>query len=159
MSLLRSQDIDERAAHDHQENESRLMRVTTSRKPSDGTRRLARTLAKFLAIPYVTRGKLSLDRDHVWLVVVEKYGNPSGFEKRAQNSDETFPFRLSVERRISSKKRERPVIVGRSDMAMYLARFFDLDVNIETNAKRIIMVSDDHLDFVDNGEMILKLLI
>ena len=162
MSLLWSQDPDERAANDHQKNESRVMQVTTSRKPSDGTRRLARTLAEFLVHPYITRGKLSLDRDSDWIVVVEKYGNPSGFERRTEEGDLIFPFRLSFERRIPRTKRERPVIVGRSDTAKYLASFFDLDIDNgdkEIKAKRVIKVSDNHLDFIVNGEMILKLLI
>ncbi|MGA9098057.1 MAG: hypothetical protein WB392_03910, partial [Methanotrichaceae archaeon] len=71
------------------------MKVTTSRDPSAKARRLGKTVARFLSIPYINRGKLNLSDEEQWLVVVEDHGNPTGLIKRTAMGEELLTFKLS----------------------------------------------------------------
>jgi hypothetical protein len=133
------------------------MRVTTSRKPSPGTRRLAKTLATFLGRSHVTRGKLNLNSDDVWLVVAEQHGNPGSLVKRMPIGEEMLSFTVSFEKRVQKLKRDQPVVVGSSKRAEDLARFFDLNWDPTGKATRIIKVTDERLEFIDQEEIILRL--
>lgn len=133
------------------------MRVTTSRKPSPGTRRLAKTLATFLSLPHVTRGKLRLDSGDVWLVVAEQHGNPGALVKRMPTGEEKFSFTVSFTKRVQKLKIDHPVVVGTSKRAEDIAWFFGLDWYSTSKATRIIGVTDGRLEFIDREDVILRL--
>jgi len=133
------------------------MQVTTSRKPSPKTRRFAKILAGFLAVPYVARGKRRLDTDEVWMVVVEMHGNPEGLIKRSSGEEVTFRFAISSERPIQKLKRRKPKVLGPSDEALPVAQFFDLEWASDAEVPRAIKLSHGAMEFVDRGETIIRL--
>jgi hypothetical protein len=134
------------------------MRFTTSRRPSPGTRRLARILASFLGADYMTRGKSGLDdEDEVWMVVVEGHGNPMGLARRHCGEEKILRFAVSVEGESKRLKMNRPVVVGAGKAARDLAEFFGLDFSPEGAAERVIRVEDGWIDFVDDEELMLRL--
>lgn len=133
------------------------MKVTTSRKPSPGTRRFAKTLATFLGLPYVTRGKSNLDPDEVWFVVVERHGSPSGIEKRTGGAEETLSFTISAAKRIQKLKTRRPWVVGTFGMSRSVAGFFSLEWDPEDRAERTIRVTGELMEFKDGEDTILRL--
>jgi hypothetical protein len=133
------------------------MRFTTSRRPSPPTRRLARTLARYLGVDYMTRGKSGLDDDGVWMVVVEGDGNPTGIARRSRGEEEVFRFTLSFEGGSKRLKMAKPVVVGAGKDARDLAEFFGLDHAAEAAAGRAIRVGGGFVDFVDGEDLILRL--
>ena len=133
------------------------MRFTTSRRPSPGTRRLARILASFLGAGYMTRGKSGLDDEEVWMVVVEGHGNPMGLARRHCGEEKVLRFALSVEGESKRLKMNRSVVVGTGKAARDLAEFFGLDWASEGAAERVIRVGDGRIDFVDGEDLILRL--
>jgi len=158
MPLLRSQNIDEGAADYCQEDESclRPMKVTTSRDPSAKARRLGKTIAGFLSIPYVNRGKLSLNDDESWLVVVEDHGNPTGLVKRTATGEELLTFKLSSEPAAKKFKKLMPSVTGKKERADRIAGFFELALSTEPS-DRFISVASGQIDFINGGEIILRL--
>jgi hypothetical protein len=135
------------------------MKVTTARDPSVKARRLAKALAYFLTVPYVTRGKQSLSINDTWLVVVESYGNPSGLIKRIGEEETRLDFSISIEpKRNQSKQKNRsePVIVGYGEKARSIADFLELRICDESQ-DRSIVVSSGELAFMDSGKIIIKL--
>ena len=162
LSLLWPQDPYEGAADHGQEDESSLtkLKVTTSRDPSQRTRRLGKALARFLAVPYVNRGKQGLG-DESWIVVVEDHGNPTGFIKRSGELEEMLGFTVSIEPQTRQLKSIRPSVVGTSDDARAVAEFFDLDLlngsSSPDDIQRYILAAPGHLDFIDGEETIIRL--
>jgi rRNA maturation protein Rpf1 len=132
------------------------MIVTTSREPSARTRRVAKTLARFLSLPYVNRGKQSLRDDETWMLVVENHGNPQGFIKRTPEEEVVMNFTLSGEPKVKSMKKMVPVVQGINEEAMPVARFFDLDTS-ERSAPRAIIAVLGSIEFVDEGVPIMRL--
>ncbi len=156
---MRPPNIDEGAADNGQEDESGLMKVTTSRDPSAKARRLGKTVARFLSIPYVNRGKQSLDDAEPWLVVVEDHGNPTGLVKRTEDVEELLAFTLLSDTWPRQFKKILAVAVGQKDEAAPIAKFFELGWSEmpESALKRIIVVASGQIDFVDEGEIVLRL--
>jgi hypothetical protein len=151
---LRAQDSDERAAHNGQEDESRLMLLTTSRDPSSKARRFARALGSFLSLPYVNRGKQGLGGEETWLVVIEDHGNPAGLIKRAGVEAEQLSFRLSIEpdgRRLAGGAAK---VAGKGTIASTIAQFFELELTgeIAPARGRIIWVAPNTIEFMDDGQ-------
>lgn len=132
------------------------MIVTTSREPSARTRRVAKTLARFLSLPYVNRGKQSLRDDETWMLVVENHGNPQGFIKRTPEEEVVMNFTLSGEPKVKPMKKMVPVVQGINEEAMPVARFFDLDTS-ERSATRAIIAVPGSIEFVDEGVSIMRL--
>lgn len=139
------------------------MKVTTSRKPSAKARKLGKVLAGFLFVPYITRGKQGLDEEETWLVVVEDHGNPTGLVKRFRDHAETLKFTVSSE--ISSRhlKSIRPLVTGEEEDALHVACFFGLLRHLmpasahDSASGRSMKVASGQIDFVDEGETILRL--
>ena len=88
------------------------MKVTTSRDPSAKARRLGKTVARFLSIPYINRGKLNLSDEEQWLVVVEDHGNPTGLIKRTAMGEELLTFKLSSDPETRLFKKLIPSVTG-----------------------------------------------
>lgn len=132
------------------------MIVTTSREPSARTRRVAKTLARFLSLPYVNRGKRSLRDDETWMLVVENHGNPQGFIKRTPEEEVVMNFTLSGAPKVKPMKKMVPVVQGINEEAMPVARFFDLDTS-ERSALRAIIAVPGSIEFVDEGVPIMRL--
>lgn len=132
------------------------MIVTTSREPSAKTRRIAKTLARFLSLSYVNRGKQSLGDDETWMVVVENHGNPQGFIKRTPEEEIIMNFTLSGEPKEKPMKNMVPVVQGIKEEAIPVARFFDLDVS-EGSAPRAIVATLGSIEFMDDGAAIMRL--
>lgn len=135
------------------------MRFTTSRRPSPGARRLARTLARFLCSEYMTRGKSGLneDEEEVWMVVVEENGKPAGLARRGRGEEKVLRFAAFVEGESKRMKTRRPVVVGTGKLPSEVAEFFGLDISPEADAGRKIRVRDREIDFVDGEELIVRL--
>lgn len=135
------------------------MRFSTSRRPSPGARRLARTLARFLGSEYMTRGKSGLDEDEgeVWMVVVEEHGSPAGLARRSQGEERVLRFAALIEGESKRMKTIRPVVVGTGKLLREVAEFFDLDILPEAEARRAIKVRDHEIDFVDGEDLIVRL--
>lgn len=139
------------------------MKITTSRKPSAKARKLGKVLAGFLCVPYITRGKQGLDEEETWLVVVENHGNPTGLVKRSGDHAETLEFTISSE--ISSRrlKAMRPLVTGKEEDALEIASFFGLQLCLmpafacDPIDGRSMKVASGQIDFVDEGETILRL--
>lgn len=133
------------------------MKVTTSRDPSDRARRLGKALARFLSVPYVTRGKKSLGGDEAWIVVVEGHGTPNGLIKRMGEKEEILNFKVSSasEPKVQRMKAIRPVAVGDGR----IAEFFEVDLSEGPcpGISRVIRAEDSQLKFVDDGDLILGL--
>jgi hypothetical protein len=128
------------------------MKVTTSRDPSAKARRLGKALAAFLCVPYVNRGKQSLDLDDVWLIVVEEHGNPRGVKKRSGDEEELLAFKLAIEPTSMHLRKIVPIVTGERDDAFPIARFFDLNWSDEQFSDRAIVIVSGQMDFVDDGE-------
>jgi len=156
MPLLRSQNTDEGAADHGQEDESSLMKITTSRDPSAKARRLGKVLASFLSLPYINRGKLSLSGEEPWLVVVEDHGNPTGLIKRTAIGEELLAFTLSSDPEAKQFKRLMPTVKGSAKETGRVASFFELMQSAEPT-KRFINVAPEYIDFINEGEIILRL--
>ncbi len=134
------------------------MRFTTSRRPSPGARRLARTLASFLCADYMTRGKSGLDDEgEVWMVIVEGHGNPTGLARRSCGEEKVISFTLSIEGESKRLKMKKPLVVGTGKSARDVAEFFGLDLVPGGVAERKIRVVDHRIDFVDGEDLILRL--
>jgi rRNA maturation protein Rpf1 len=129
------------------------MLVTTSRDPSAKARRFGRALASFLALPYVNRGKSSLDESQIWLIVVEDHGNPSGLVKRFQGTEELLAFKLISDPDAGRMKQTKAVVTGVREDALPVARFFELEWQEEAKADqvRILAVTSKQMDFIDRG--------
>jgi U3 small nucleolar ribonucleoprotein protein IMP4 len=132
------------------------MIVTTSREPSARSRRVAKTLARFLSLSYVNRGKRSLEDDETWMVVVENHGNPQGIVKRTPEEEIVMNFDLSGEPKEKPLKKMVPVVQGIKEEAMPVARFFDLDTS-DGPALRAIIAAPGSIEFVDEGVPIMRL--
>lgn len=134
------------------------MKVTTSRDPSAKARRLGKLIARFLSLPYVNRGKQGLDDEEPWLVVVEDHGNPTGLVKRTGEGEEMLTFTLSSDPQSRQFRKLLPVVVGQKDEAAPIAKFFELgwSAGPEPAQKRIIVASGQ-IDFVDGGEVVLRM--
>jgi|WetSurMetagenome_2_1015567.scaffolds.fasta_scaffold574436_2 rRNA maturation protein Rpf1 len=130
------------------------MQVTTSRDPSAKARRLGKALASFLSIPYANRGKQSPGDDDTWLVVVEDHGNPRGLVKRAQGSQEQLLFKMVLEPVKGRSKKLVPVVTGKMEEALPIARFFELEwqESLAQPSRRALVVASGEIDFVDENE-------
>jgi hypothetical protein len=139
------------------------MKITTSRDPSAKARKLGRLLAAFLSVPYITRGKQRLDEKETWLVVVEGHGNPTGLAKRFEDQAETLAFTIISEAVAKSRRLKslHPMVTGKKDDALPIARFFELEwlekPPSDTAIGRNIKVASGQIDFVDEGETIFRL--
>ncbi len=132
------------------------MKVTTSRDPSAKARRLGKFIAGFLSLPYINRGKLSLSGDEPWLIVVEDHGNPSGLIKRTGLGEELLAFKLSSDPVAKRFKKQIPIVTGSANEARSAASFFELKQSLEP-AGRFIKAETEHIDFINEGEVILRL--
>jgi rRNA maturation protein Rpf1 len=135
------------------------MKVTTSRDPSVKARRLAKTLARFLTLPYITRGKQNLDPTETWLIVVERHGNPNGLIKRYEGEERELTFSVPMEpqsSQIRKLKKIMPVITGVKEEAKSVAEFFELRWSPDAIG-RIIVVGHERIDFLNEGETVLRL--
>lgn len=120
-------------------------------------RRFSKALARFLSVPYVNRGKQSLDPDQTWIMVAEKDGNPSSLIKRRGDREDRLEFKILFESSPTKMlKRDRPVVAGSGDEGS-IAEFFDLDCYTEPGSSRIISVGPGRLEFLDQGELVLRL--
>lgn len=130
------------------------MLLTTSRDPSSKARRFARALASFLSLPYVNRGKQSLEEDETWLVVMEDHGNPAGLSKRSKERVEQLSFRLSGEPEARRLKSSVPKVAGKGTVSLPIAQFFELEWLCEALPAqgRVIWVAPNTIDFIDEGQ-------
>lgn len=130
------------------------MQVTTSRDPSAKARRLGKALASFLSVPYANRGKQSPGEDDTWLVVVEDHGNPRGLVKRSNGVEEQLCFKIVLEPAKGRSKRLVPVVTGKAEEALPIARFFELEwqESLAHAPGRALVVASGQIDFVDEDE-------
>jgi len=135
------------------------MFVTTSRDPSSKARRFARTLASYLSLPYVNRGKQRPGEDETWLVVVEDHGNPAGLVKRTSEKVERLSFQLSGDTQARRLKKDVPKVVGEGTVALPIAQFFELEWLGEAvpTQGRIIRAASGNIDFMDEGQAVFRL--
>jgi len=87
------------------------MILTTSRKPSKKTRRLAKVLARFMNWKYLNRGKMSLDELTTFnkiAIIEEIKGNPA-ILKIYQNGKNTLKIRFNVSNINKIKMDDSPV--------------------------------------------------
>ncbi len=92
------------------------MLLTTSRKPSRKTRRLAKVLSRFLNWRYVNRGKMNLEKvfslDRDVAIIEEIKGNPA-ILRIYRNSKEYFRIRFNVSNIRKIKMDDStPVVIG-----------------------------------------------
>ncbi|MDD1758510.1 MAG: hypothetical protein LUQ22_07260 [Methanotrichaceae archaeon] len=135
------------------------MKVTTSRDPSVKARRLAKALARFLSLPYVTRGKRNLNLTETWLVVVESHGNPNGLIKRYEDEERELTFSVSMEpqaSQIRKLKKIMPIITGVEEEAKSIAEFFELRWSPDAIG-RILVIGHERIDFLNDGQTVLRL--
>jgi len=132
------------------------MKVTTSRDPSAKARRLGKIIARFLSIPYVNRGKLGLSDDEPWLVIVEDHGNPTGLIKRTAMGEELLAFTLLSDPLPRQFKELMPSVAGIKKDANPIAKFFELEFSTEPT-RRFINIEPGRIDFINEGEVILRL--
>ena len=133
------------------------MLVTTSRDPSAKARRLGKALASFLSAPYVNRGKQSPGDDDTWLVVVEDHGNPRGLVKRSNGLEEQLSFKVALEPEPAKGRSKKivPVVTGKAEEALPIARFFGLEWQeplAQHAPGRALVVASGQIDFVDEDE-------
>ena len=133
------------------------MQVTTSRDPSAKARRLGKALASFLSVPYANRGKQSPGEDDTWLVVVEDHGNPRGLVKRSNGVEEQLCFKVALEPETARGRSKKivPVVTGRAEEALPIARFFELEWQepLAHAPKRALVVASGQIDFVDEDAL------
>ena len=137
------------------------MFITTSRDPSAKARRFARTLASFLSIDYINRGKQRPDREDVMLVVTEDHGNPAGLDKRSFKGEEKLIFRLSGEiqgRRLQLAAAE-VAVVGEKEIALPVACFLEKEWMPEAGRAqgRRILVEPGIIEFLDGDNACIRL--
>lgn len=132
------------------------MRVTTSREPSARTRRVGKTLARFLSLPYVNRGKQNLGGEEAWMVVVEDHGNPQGFVKRTPEEEIVMSFTISGGIQEKPMKKMVPVVLGEKEDAIPVARLFELDA-ADVAGPRAIIATPGLIEMVDEGVTIMRL--
>ncbi len=98
------------------------MILTTSRKPSRRTRRLAKVLARFMNWRYVQRGKLSLEELYSMLnknenlaIIEEVKGNPAILKIVHPERGELLRIRFNVSNVVKIKMDDSPVVfVGKA---------------------------------------------
>jgi len=96
--------------------------LTTSRKPSRRTRRLAKVLARFMNWRYVQRGKLSLEELYSMLnknenlaIIEEVKGNPAILKIVHPERGELLRIRFNVSNVVKIKMDDSPVVfVGKA---------------------------------------------
>jgi len=130
--------------------------VTTSRDPSRKARRLGKVIASFLSIPYINRGKLGLSDEEHWLVVVENHGNPTGLVKRTAMGEELLAFKLSSDPETKQFKKLIPSVTGSAEDSSRIASFFELGFSMDPS-RRFISVAPGRIDFINEGEVVLRL--
>ncbi|OPY49998.1 MAG: putative Brix domain-containing ribosomal biogenesis protein [Methanosaeta sp. PtaU1.Bin055] len=134
------------------------MRFTTSRRPSPRARRVGRVLASFFGARYMTRGKAGLDDgDEGWMVVVEGEGGPAGIARRSGGEERTLSFSLALEGGPKRLRKKRAAVVGSGKAAAEVAEFFGLAVSAPGSEGRLVRVEDGTIEFVDDGDLILRL--
>ena len=129
------------------------MFITTSRDPSAKARRFARTLASFLSIDYINRGKQRPDREDAMLVVTEDHGNPAGLAKHRFECREMLSFRLSGEiqaYRLQTAAAE-VAVVGEKEIALPIACFLEKEWMPQPDRAqgRQILVEPGRIEFLD----------
>ena len=137
------------------------MFITTSRDPSAKARRFARTLASFLSIDYINRGKQRPNRVDAMLVVLEDHGNPAALAKRSYGGEEKLGFRLSGEigaYRLQAVAAEA-VVVGEKEIALLIACFLELEWMPEAGRAqgRRILVEPGRIEFLDGDNAWIRL--
>ena len=137
------------------------MFITTSRDPSAKARRFARSLASFLSVDYINRGKQRPDREDAMLVVTEDHGNPAGLTKRCLEGEEKLSFRLSgeiQERRLRQDAAE-VAVVGEKEIALPIACFLEKEWMPEAGRAqgRRILVEPGIIEFLDGDNAWIRL--
>ena len=137
------------------------MFITTSRDPSAKARRFARSLASFLSIDYINRGKQRPDREDTMLVVTEDYGNPARLDKRNSEGEEKLSFRLSGEIQVHRLQpgAAEVAVVGEKEIALPIASFLELEWMPEASRSqaRRILVEPGIIEFLDGDLACIRL--
>jgi len=89
-------------------------------------------------------------------MVAEKDGNPASLIKRRGDCEDRLDIRILFESSKKGQKKERPVVTGSGD-AGRIALFFDLGCETVPGSSRIIRAEPGRLEFLDQGELVLRL--
>lgn len=143
------------------------MLITSSRKPSNGTRTLCKHLATFFNCEYINRGKmgmgevLNLAHDNSLLVVGEFHGNPGSLAIYDGNGICLLSIHMTVSYPDNSKysklKLLKPVIAGSDELANAIANSLSLQRADDPSGSRYATINDGIMNFIDSGKLIFKI--
>jgi U3 small nucleolar ribonucleoprotein protein IMP4 len=131
------------------------MHITSSRKPSAGTRTLCKHLASFFGFEYFNRGKmsmgevLSLSHGNPLLIVGEYHGNPGSLAFYDGEGFCTLSIYISVLEAPSDypkKSNSFPLIIGDNELVPVIK---DLIVPDDSTSSKVLSltISGNQLDF------------
>ena len=150
--------------------------ITTSRKPSQNTRRFAQFLKHYFNCPYLNRGKQSFNKminlskeynDSLLLVITETKGNPSNIDVYDTDKDSENPLyklyinvSLPKENKRINVNNEEILFINKTNQLKSLNELFtEIKVNERIKNNCIVILDDDKNDnlakivFMDkNGE-------
>lgn len=147
--------------------------ITTSRKPSQNTRRFAQFLKHYFDCPYLNRGKQSFNKminlskgykDSLLLVLTETKGNPSNIDVYDINKDSENPLyniyinvSLPKENKRINVNPEEIVFINKTNHLKSLNELFtEIKVNERVKNNYIVILDDDKNDSVVKIEFIDK---
>ncbi|WP_406656857.1 rRNA maturation protein [Methanolobus sp. ZRKC2] len=132
------------------------MQITSSRKPSAGTRTLCKLLASFLNCDYFNRGKMGMGEvldqaDGSSLMIVGEYhGNPGSISMYDPEGYCVLSLYLSLsasEKPYPRSGQAEPFIVGEGEIASLFSNLFLPDSSENPSYPLKMVISDDRIDF------------
>ena len=142
------------------------MLITSSRKPSAGTRTLCKHLASFFACEYANRGKmgmgevLALSHDAPLIIVGEYHGNPGSMVFYDHEGYCVLSLHISVLSAVFSYPRKSgaiPSISGDSELVSVVSEILCPDCPKDSPVLLSLDISGDKMDFKELEKVLFSL--
>ncbi|MBN2110206.1 MAG: hypothetical protein JW705_03850 [Methanosarcinaceae archaeon] len=134
------------------------MQITSSRKPSAGTRTLCKLLASFYDCDYFNRGKMGMEdvlgqtEGSTLMIVGEYHGNPGSITMYDPHGSCVLSLYVSLSLSTEPYPRSRqtkPFIEGEGELASLFSRLLQPDPVEDAFRPLKMLVSDSRLDFLE----------
>lgn len=140
------------------------MLITSSRKPSAGTRILCKHMASFFGCEYFNRGKmgmgevLNLSRDIPLIIVGEYHGNPGSILFYDSEGECVLSFHVSLNvAPVSHPGVSGATITGNNELSALLSEIL-LPIGHDSVSHPLVLdISDELMDFRENDRILFSL--
>lgn len=140
------------------------MLITSSRKPSAGTRTLCKHLASFFGCEYFNRGKMSMEEvleashDIPLIVIGEYHGNPGSMLFYDSEGECVLSFYITVlSAPVSYPKAHGAIITGDNKFVPLISEVLLPIGHDEASNPLILDISEDRMDFKEKEEVLFNL--